>query len=35
MGTVIAFFVGIMIGGFFGMLILALLNAGKDDKNDI
>ena len=35
MGTVIAFFVGIMIGGFFGVLILALLKAGKDDKNDI
>ena len=33
MGTVVAFFVGIMIGGFFGVLIIGLLSASKDDKD--
>ena len=33
MGTVAAFFVGIMIGGFFGVLIIDLLSASKDDKD--
>lgn len=30
MGTVVAFFVGIVIGGFFGVLTAALVSAGKD-----
>ena len=33
MGTVAAFFVGIMIGGFFGVLIIGLLSESKDDKD--
>lgn len=35
MGTVIAFFVGLMIGGCFGMIMTAVFVAGKDDKHDI
>ena len=35
MGTVIAFIVGLVIGGAFGMIFLALLKAGKDDEDDI
>ena len=33
MGTVVAFFLGIMIGGSFGVLIIGLLSASKDDKD--
>lgn len=33
MGTVAAFFVGIMIGWFFGVLIIGLRSASKDDKD--
>ena len=31
MGTVIAFLIGLCIGGIFGMIITAVLVAGKDD----
>lgn len=33
MGTVAAFFIGIMIGGFFGALAIALVSESKDDKD--
>lgn len=31
MDTIIAFFVGMMVGGFFGLCITAILVASKDE----
>ena len=33
MGTVIAFFLGLLIGGFFGVMCIALVSAGHRDDD--